>query len=173
MAITIVVEDGSIVANANAYISVSDVRAFASVRGVDLGDDDDVIAAFIIKATDFIEANAASFQGCIVDPSQELSWPRNGVFLNDSELPFSDTAIPKNLRTATSLLVIAQNDGIVLQPNIQATDFVLKETVGPITTEYANPIQIGIAVQFTGVDSLLFPLYGNAGTVGMLRTIRV
>ncbi|WBF76993.1 hypothetical protein PSV3_00292 [Septimatrevirus PSV34] len=52
MAITIVVEDGSGVTNANSYVSVADARIYASNRGVELPLDDDELAAMLIRSTD-------------------------------------------------------------------------------------------------------------------------
>lgn len=52
MAIEIIVENGSGIADANAYVDVDAVRDYAEARGVELSDDDDEIAAMIIKAND-------------------------------------------------------------------------------------------------------------------------
>ena len=175
MAATLIIEDGSIVEDANTYINVADVKTYASDRGVILGTDDEVNAQ-IISAMDYVESKECEFQGQQVEPGvQELSWPRSGVQLNGVDFP-SDK-IPKQLRSAISQLVIAQFNGVVLFPNTTPSDYIVEETVGPITTKYANPQQTGItdmSPQMTAVDALLAPLYGNCGqSTFSLRTVRV
>lgn len=173
MAIEIIVETGAGVTDANSYVSVDDTRTYAENRGVTLPVDDDAIAAMLIKATDYLEALACKYQGQKTNCSQSLQWPRSGVVICCEN--FASDAIPKQLKSAQAALVIAQNDGLVLQPNITAGDFVTEETVGPITTKYANPVQTGITARFTGVDALLEPLFfSSCGQASLtLRTNRV
>lgn len=173
MAITITVEDGTGVADANAYIDVAGVRAYAAQRGVTLPADDDEVAALIIKATDYLESFACKFQGRKTDCEQSLQWPRTGVVMCCEEFPAN--AIPKQLKSAQASAVLIQNEGLILQPNVTAADYVIEETVGPITTKYANPIQTGISAQFTALDALLEPLFfASCGQSAFaLRTVRV
>ncbi|WEM33665.1 head-tail adaptor [Pseudomonas phage PSA-KC1] len=62
MAITIVVEDGSGVTNANSYVSVADARIYASNRGVELPLDDDELAAMLIRSTDYLKRRRAAIK---------------------------------------------------------------------------------------------------------------
>ena len=79
---TLIVEDGSIVENANSYVSVDDARTFASLRGVTLPASDAEVEVLLIKATDFIEAQRLRFQGSKVNQDQALQWPRTGVYVD-------------------------------------------------------------------------------------------
>lgn len=172
MAIVIIVEDGSEVANANAYISVADVRTYAANRGVTLSNDDDAIAAMLIKATDYLETFACQYLGVPTSSTQSLQWPRKGVVFNCDEYP--STAIPKNLIAAQAQAVMAIAEGIALQPNFTAQDYVVKEKVDVIETTYADPIQVGVKPVLTAVDALLAPLFGKCANSGAaIRTIRV
>lgn len=173
MPIEIIVEDGSGVENANAYQSVADVRAYAAQRGVTLPVDDDEVAAWIIKSTDYFEALACEFQGHKTDCNQALQFPREGMVICCKDFP--NDQIPAELKKAVGAAVVIQNEGLVLQPNITAADYVTEETIGPITTKYANPIQAGITSRFTALDALLQPLFfASCGQVGFaLRTTRV
>lgn len=173
MAITITVEDGTGVADANSYVSIADARTYAANRGVTLPADNDAVAAMLIKATDYLEAQACKYQGQKTNCDYALQWPRSGVVICCVEI--ANNVIPKQLKDAQSALVVAQNEGLVLQPNVTAGDYVTEETVGPITTKYADPIKAGITARFTGVDSLLEPLFfSSCGQVGFaLRTVRV
>lgn len=54
MAITLIIEDGTGVLNANSYITVAEAKAYAESRGVTLGTDD-TIAANLVLAADYME----------------------------------------------------------------------------------------------------------------------
>lgn len=171
MPISIVVEDGSNVENANAYVTVSDARTYAANRGVTLSAVDDEIAAFVIKASDYLESLASKYQGVETYFDQSLQWPRAGVYVNDNELP--SNSIPKQLKAAQCALVIAQHQGIELQPNVVPSNYVVREKVGPLETEYADPTKVGVLPTMTSVDALLSPLFEPSSLFSSLRTIRV
>lgn len=173
MAILIVVEDGSALPNSNAYVSVSDARIYASNRGITLPSDNDQVAVMLIEATDYLEAQGGKFQGVPTTDTQALSWPRTGFIPCFKELPLADNVIPKNLIQAQCALVIAVSQGFSLLPNSSAADYVVEETVGPITTKYADPLAVGMVPSLGAVEALLNPLFGNCGQSGLLRSQRV
>ena len=167
----LIVEDGSIVANANSYADLIGARAYADDRGIDLPEDDE-LAAMLIRACDYLEAQECRFQGKRVSSSQALAFPRSGVFLNCDEVPVD--VIPRSLIAAQVQLAIAIAAGFDLQPNISPQDYVTREKVGPIETEYADPLAVGFLPTFTAANALLAPLFGEcAASRFSLRTIRV
>jgi hypothetical protein len=172
MAIQIIVEDGSGVANANSYQTVPQARQYALNRGVELSNDDDVVAGQLISGTDYLETFACDFQGSRSSSTQALQWPRIDVKLYGDDLP--SNVIPNLLQSALNQLVIAQESGIDLQPNYSANDFVIKEKVGPLETVYADPLNVGLKPNLTAVDALLAPLFGQCASSGFgFKTVRV
>ena len=116
MAITIIVETGEGSSVSNSYISVAEARQFASDRGVELSSDDEVVAAMLIKSTDYLESQECRYQGRRSSSQQALAWPRTGVYLYCDEV--ASDFIPKLLKDAQSQLVLAVNQGFDLQPTI-------------------------------------------------------
>lgn len=173
MPITIVVEDGTGVASANSYVTVAEARTYAENRGVTLSAVDDEVAAMLIKAVDYLEAQCCRYQGAKVDENQALCWPRTGVYFGSSETEFASDAIPNNLKSAQNALAMAVNQGIDLLPNLLASDYVTEETVGPITTKYANPVTVGMSPNLNAAEALLAPLYGECRSYGGFTTVRV
>jgi hypothetical protein len=86
------VEDGTVVANANAYMTVAQYRAHHQDRGraaadTDVGQGDVAVQAAIILATDYIDKRfGRRFKGGRVSTSQELEWPRQNVWDEDDNL---------------------------------------------------------------------------------------
>lgn len=176
MAITIIVEDGSNVANANSYLSVPQVTEYAGNRGVDLSDSsEDEIAALLIKGMDYLEAKECEFQGYRTYDDQALSWPRTGVVLNCKEYP--GDSIPAQLKGALAQLVMAQEAGIDIAPNVSSDDYIVGAKVGPLSVTLADPSKIGsgdLSPTMTAVDALLKPLFGTCESSSFsLRTVRV
>lgn len=170
MAIEIIIENGSNVANANSYVSVADARTYAANRGVALSIDDDEVAKLLIKATDYLESKACEYQGSPTNSDQALAWPRICVSLNGADV-LSDS-IPKKLKDAQIQTAMAISEGFEPLGNVSAGDYVVEETVGPITTKFADPSKVGVAPKLHGVDALLAPLCGKCAGIG-LKTVRV
>lgn len=138
----LIVEDGSIVENANSYVSLNDARDYADIRGLsELFSDDGKLTAALIRAMDYLNA-INDYQGSIVDDTQNLPWPRQKVVVSGIEV-FTDT-IPYLLKKIQIELATAVLNGIELFPatgkKIAAIESgVKREKVGPLETEYFNP----------------------------------
>ena len=92
-----IVENGSIVANANAYITVSEFDAY----WIDRGETFEALPAkqaAIIIATQYVDLNFI-WKGSIVSDSQTLAWPRSGVYDDQGRAIANDT-IPVKLKNA-------------------------------------------------------------------------
>ena len=96
----LIVEDGSIVAGANSYLSVADFETYWTNRNVDLSTftTAEKEAALII-ATQFIDYN--NFKGYTVEELQPLQWPRSYVVNRNGYSIESDT-IPQAIKDATA-----------------------------------------------------------------------
>jgi hypothetical protein len=74
---TIVVEDGSIVASANSYVSAADLSTYATDRGITING---TAAVLLIQAMDYLEQQ--DFQGYKYTDDQALQWPRGDVYID-------------------------------------------------------------------------------------------
>lgn len=169
MAVVIIVEDGSGVADANSYITVADARIYAANRGVTLSDDDDTVATQLVRSFDYIETKECEFQGVRV--YAESAFPRVGVIINGVEI--AEDAIPKLLIAAQVQTVMALAGGIDILPNFVAADYVTEEKVGPLTTKYADPLAVGMGPKLGAVDAMLAPLFGQCASGFEVKTVRV
>jgi hypothetical protein len=89
-----VVEDGTGISNANAYITVAYFRAYFTDRGVDLSAlTDDQVQAYIVRATDFVEKRFGQrYAGTRKTLVQSLGMPRTGIILDG--VTISPDAVP-------------------------------------------------------------------------------
>lgn len=165
----LVIEDGTIVDNANSVSTLAAIKAYALDRNITLPDDDDVLNGYAVLAMDYLETFKDQYIGSLVDPDQPLSWPRTDVTLNGAEFPAD--GIPVNLIAAQQQLVVEQSRGVKLQPVLIYADRIKRKKTGPLETEWFDAAATGIAPAMPQVDSLLAPLI--LPQVMGLRTVRV
>jgi hypothetical protein len=167
----LIVEDGSIVANANSYVDETAIVAFALDRGVTITTPD--ATKFGILAMDYLSLFDDEWKGEQVDAAtQTLAWPREDVFINCVELP-SDT-IPAKLKTAQLQLTLYASQGIILVPTGNTSGgVIIREKIGPIETQYSEKIayNAGTLPDLPAVSSLLGAFLEGNGA--MIRTVRV
>lgn len=158
---TLIVEDGSIVENANSYTTLVEIRAFALARGVTLSAVDSEVEVQSTKAMDYLESLRNEYRGSKVSSSQSLQWPRAYVYI-DNEL-FPEDEIPTELKKAQMQLIVDIHNEIELQ--VSSSDPIIKsEKIGPIFTEYDSNWGSLSTPQITAAKSWLAPLLNKNET---------
>lgn len=183
MAVTLIIEDGSGVANANCYgittgvasTTLAAARQWATNRGIDLSLlTDDQLSVFLINGTDYLESLQYYYVGRPTSSTQSLSWPRKYIRLDPNTL-FPTNEIPQSLLNALYQLCIEQNNGI----NLLATDnsgaeggFVIMDKTDVLETQYSERLSAGtIDPILSKVNSLLAPITNNRmGASGLIAT---
>lgn len=165
----LIIEDGSIVANANSYATIAEARDYATARGLELPALDDDLSALLIVGTDYTETKRDLYEGTKIDGNQSLQFPRNGVYIDGISIP--GTVIPQVLKSAQIQLAVSKYAGISILPT-SSEPFIKKEEVDGILTEYSEKVQTSEQPTLTEVDSLLSTLYkASAGMV--ITTVRI
>lgn len=129
---TIIVENGSIVAGANSYVTRQEVQDYADLRGIDYPCDTE-LDQNIILANDYLQSRC--YQGEQVDPStQPLLWPRKYVYIYNQEI--ASDSIPQQLKNAQIELALAQTNTDVMNDGVDRGDNVKRERFDFRETEY-------------------------------------
>ena len=104
-----IVEDGSIVENANSYLTVAEsnqLMYFDIYRFADWeGRPDAEKEKRLVMATSYLDT-AFEFAGRRVSTEQALDWPRRDIYSAEHGGFLPDDAIPKNIKLATIELAI-------------------------------------------------------------------
>lgn len=162
----LIVEDGTIVENANSYITLAYYKQYWADRGETLsGKTDEELISSIIKATQYID-NEYYFKGIKSNSTQELAFPRSCLYDRDMILV---TGIPSNLKKANceASLIILTGTNVFNSSEIGVNSKSIK--VGPITTDYSYSSNYKGKVRYTAITNYLRP-YMNPS--GMLRVVR-
>jgi len=156
-----VVEDGTGITDANAYIAVAFFRDYHTDRGTDTSSftPDSVVEGAIVRATDYVDKRFGNkYRGFKQGKDQGLEWPRLSAFDNDDFLLNGIDAVPRQMQKAIAeytLITLQLGDllptparpfssidpttgDVVSSPSGQITR--LKEKVDVIeqTTSYSN-----------------------------------
>lgn len=151
----IIIEDGTIVGDANSFATVSDCRAYADGRGLELPEDDTEVENLLVKACDFLFSLESDFQGFRSDAEQELPFPRIGVEIFGNTI--SGDTIPKTLKKAQCQLAFDAIENDLLATG--SGRVIKKEGVGPLATEYGDDGASNPQVVLTAALTILKPLF--------------
>jgi|TARA_R110002096_G_scaffold321278_5_gene515398 hypothetical protein len=173
---TLVVEDGTGVANANSYIDLTYLDAYVADRGLTLVSTQNAKKTLALKAMDYLESFRDSFRGTKAVDTQTFQWPRKDVYIDAIE--FSKSDIPEDLKRSQCQLVVEQEKKTPLYPAPRTSSvegIVTEKTMAPLTKKFA-PMNLGMAsphkpIKIMSVWVFLNPLMSCSDK--RLQTIRV
>jgi len=175
MASTIIVEDGTGVADANAYVDAAGARAYAALRGITLPaapeSGVDPVEPWLILASDYLESKCYIFTQATL--TQGLSWPRKPRCWDSNP---ADYLMPTKVINAQCQLVIEQFNGISLLPTTPGGadgQFVVREKVDVIETTYSEKLGTLSTPTMPAVDALLREYVVYGGGSARIGTVRV
>jgi len=156
--VTLTVEDGTIVADANSFVTENQIVAHALMRGVTLPFTTDVekdqVATLGILAADYLRI--LPWRGDLVNPLQTMPWPRTNLNMTPS---WPDDVIPPAVVEAQLQLALLSFGGVVLIPTSSGFGFLIKEKIGPIENTYSEKVGVnsnGLPI-LPGISLLLTP----------------
>jgi len=137
----LIVEDGSIVTDANSYVTYDYVDSYHTLRGNSAWSDATPLAQqqAIIRATQAIDARyKAYFPGEPTEyGAQELEWPRDEVYIYDEEL--DDDLIPNSLKKAVAEATLREIESPnSLAPDLDRGGKIKKVKADVVEVEYAD-----------------------------------
>lgn len=166
---SLITEDGSVVANAESYVSVANADTYHANRGNDtwggltVAEKEEALR----RATDYmLQQYRADWKGFRKDGTQKLDWPRSFVYLEPfvhgivGTYPYlvPDTIVPDEVKNACAELAWRAAAGD-LSPDL--TRGKLRTQVGPLSVQYdpASPEN----KRYRSVDAYLQPYLDSTG----------
>lgn len=165
---SIIVEDGSNVPDANSYVSLIDARAILAPLGQNLAVSDITAEQQLLNSMSYVEAFRAMYKGIKTTSSQSLQWPRMGVVIDDDWI--DNNVIPQDLINAQVFAAYEFSTGKVLQPTITGQSVQSEEVVGAVKVSYFDVRALEGSFDFVRVMDSLNPLFNDCST--MLRGVR-
>lgn len=161
---TIIVENGSIVANANSYVTVAEFQAYCADRNITISGTYGDESQLLILAMDYFEQQP--FRGIKYIETQPLQFPRSDLYI-DGYLTDSD-AIPKLVKEAQMVIAIAIMVG---NDPISTVDRAVKrEKVDVLEVEYMDNASFSVVIRSIG--NAMRKLVTSSSMGNNVRTIR-
>ncbi len=165
---TLIIEDGSIVAGANSYLSVADAETILDNQGYSFGAiTEDQKQQFLIRSATYLESYRDAYQGYKVSCEQSLQWPRSNVYIDCCA--FAANAIPNELKLAQALGAYYESTGKSLQAVTGGQNIASKEVVGAVKVSYFDNGSVDGYTIFTDINNSLDPLLKRSGGLVTFR----
>lgn len=168
---SLVVETGLGLSNAESYASVADSVAYHTAQGSDtwLTITTTQQEQALRRATQYLTGKyRLRWAGSRMTTSQALDWPRSLVPVVDTPYRsyYPNNIVPSELVAACCSMALRAAAGELLSDQGQRAASV---TVGPISTTFESGAPV--ATQYPEIDALLRPLLKTGG--GQIRMVRV
>lgn len=150
------IEDGSIVAGADSYVSLADARTLAAKYGKALPADDTEAEAALRNGAVYVGLQEPAMCGTRVSASQSLAYPRQGVCLYG--FPVASNTIPSQVITAQVMAAVEYGAGTDVRAATDGRVTSLERVEGAVTVEYFNNGTTGAATVITAAMDALRPL---------------
>lgn len=170
----LIIEDGTGLAGAQAYVSAADVLMYAVARGKSFTDDTQGESA-IVRATTWLDAAYKWPGNRTHGRSQSLQWPRTGA-IDADDYVIADNEIPSELVAASCEAAIRE----YLTPGFLTPDVVPGKVVqsarvdGAVSVTYAVRKGDDVSGQIpviTAIDGILKTLIGGKPAVSLVGKV--
>ena len=158
----LIVEDGSIVAGANSFISLVDARAMALTLGLTLPVDDDEADTVLINGGRYVNSQEPSLQGTRVSIDHTMCEPRNDVVKYGFDVP-NDT-VPSDAICAQVEAAAAITGGVNPYPVDDGKEVKLQEVTGAVKREFFESNVSAKDIEITAALNCLYPITNEALT---------
>lgn len=132
----LIVEDGSMVAGAESYVSVTYANNYFILLGNEAWGDLDLSAKeqALRKATQFMQNEYFSmWQGVKRQYTQALDWPRENVYIAGTDSLVANSIIPNEIKNACCLLAYKASAGALYSDKERS---IKREKIDVLETEY-------------------------------------
>lgn len=160
---TLVIEDGTGLADATSFASRAELIAFAAARGITLADSD-ATDVNLVLAMDYLATR--DFVGEPVVATQGTPFPRT-LYVNavSEDLVFPNDSVPAAIKRAQLMLALASSQGVKLLDQRSAGRELKSRDVGPLKRTYADS-SLSHA-EIAGLAELLTPFMVAEGSFSL------
>ncbi len=166
----LIVEDGSIVPDADSYVSLEDARALAAKFGMSLPADDAEAEAALRNGALYVDLQEPLMCGRRVSASQSLAFPRTGITLFG--YPVSRTTIPAQVIRAQVIAATEYGKGTNVRGTSDGRAVASERVEGAVAVSYFNTGDNGSTVTITAAVDALRPLLCGANNGSSFNVYR-
>lgn len=160
---TLTVEDGSVVAGADSYISLVDARTLATNYGYALPVDDTEANVALRKGAWYVDGFEDSYTGTRTDEAQSLAWPRTDATYRYGADIESD-AIPSQLQLSQVIAAATYGAGTNVRPNDNGQNVASHSVDGAVSQSFFNNGSTSKQITITEANDALKVLFSSSSS---------
>jgi hypothetical protein len=160
----LIIEDGTIVANANSFVTDAEFKLYANIRNFDIPATQPDREALLILAMDYLAGKELDMKGARVSATQELMYPRKGFCTHNFTVASTD--IPSLLKNAQMELAAQANESSLLVTG--TTQNLASSSVDGVYSESYHSGGSWEYVRTDRADVYLDPLLINNGSSNLM-----
>lgn len=168
----LIIEDGTVVAGADSFISLADARTLADKYGWSLPVDDAEAEQALRNGAQYVDLQESRYSGSRVSIDQALSWPRIGAS-NTFGFDIPDDEIPSQVICGQVAAAIEYGSGTDVRASSDGKNVASEEVVGAVKQSFFNNGKSDLTVEITRALDCLKPVMngssGNAYSFGVVR----
>lgn len=166
----LIVEDGSIVAGADSYVSLADARALAVKYNWALPEEDTEAEAALRNGAAYIDLQEYALCGQRVSAEQSLAYPRTGVSIHG--FPVGRDVIPSQVIRAQIAAAVEYGKGSDVRASSDGRIVTMERVEGAVTVQYADNGVTGATISITAAMDALKPLICGGNNSFQFRVSR-
>ncbi len=163
----LIIEDGSVVANANSFVTDDEFKAYANSTNYDVPATQPDREALLIKSYDHLSCTYESrMQGYLISQEQTGFFPRSNVYAYNFYV--DSDSIPQDVKKAQMMAALSINDGVDVNAVKSDADLASFEVVGVYKESYQDGSSTPTIAEMPAVSRCLQPYTKAAGMGGGL-----
>ena len=171
---SLIVEDGTGLADADSYISLDGARAYALKYGYTLPVGDAEANVKLRKGAVYVDLFEGSFPGQRLVDTQSLAWSRINAYkcAGQDQICLPSDSVPLEIQYAQVIAASFYATGLDVRANDDGLGVSAKEVVGAVKVAYFDNGKTGKSTEITEATDMLSN-YMCVGSVFTLSTVRV
>ena len=171
---SLIVENGTGLADADSYISLVDARAYGIKYGYTLPVDDTQADIFLRKAALYVDLFEGSYSGERLVDTQALAWPRVNAYkcAGRDQIDLPSDEVPIEIQNAQVIAAHFYSAGVNVRANDDGKNIASEEVTGAVKVSYFDNGKTGATIEITEANDMLANLLCGGGSLSM-RTVRV
>lgn len=171
---SLIVEDGTGVANADSYQTLSSARDSAELLGLPLPVDDIEAEVALRNGYRYVNGFESSFYGTRATDIQTGAWPRDDAYIcyGRNQVMINNYSVPSDMITAQMMAAVEYGKGTEVMPVDNGLAIQSQEVVGAVKRSFFDNGKTGGEITITQAVDAMKNLMCSGGGLTM-RTRRV
>lgn len=171
---SLIVEDGTGLINADSYVSLVDARVYALKFGYTLPIDDESANIVLRKGAIYVDLFEGSYSGQRLVDTQALSWVRVNAYkcAGQDQIDLPSDSVPNEIKYAQVIAAHNYNINALIRVNDDGFAVASKEVVGAVKISYFDNDKTGKSIDITEAIDMLSNLMCVGSSLTM-KTLRV